>query len=554
MAKKNEVLQLDDTVKQNSKGEVILGQLYGPCADIINPTRNGRKYDEALWEKVFNNDIVNEYFECGGIPGELDHPTDRLETCSEKIAIMMPEKPKKDNEGHLIAKFDILDTPNGRIAYTLAKYGYKLGISSRGNGETYVDNEGNERVNEDSYDFQAFDLVLLPAVKSARLKMVESLQNGKTLNQALAESLAKATPDEKKVMQETLKNLNILKEEDEKSSKEIKNKLDSLKDTLDWALEKGYSHRIKSILDQIDELEKQLKNKNEEYNHESVIDKQSDMAVDSAEANMINELQESLLVQQKLEAQVTELQEKLSVSYAKEARLEEDLNKYKSAIQNLSRQASNVKALQQKVESLENELKTKDSTLTESQDRMSKIKSLRDSKIKSLTENLSTKDVELRKANSEISRLQENINSIKSKNEDKINLLNDQLAEQKKNLSIKTTEYSNKLSKANNLIEQYRNTAKTAVNKYIESQAVRLGVKSNEIISKLPNNYSFNDIDMICEELSNFKLRISDLPFNINKPAKAKITESNQKSLILRNDIDNTVDENLYRLAGIDKN
>lgn len=145
----------------------------------------------------------------------------------------MPEKPKKDNEGHLIAKFDILDTPNGRIAYTLAKYGYKLGISSRGNGETYVDNEGNERVNEDSYDFQAFDLVLLPAVKSARLKMVESLQNGKTLNQALAESLAKATPDEKKVMQETLKNLNILKEEDEKSSKEIKNKLDSLKDTLD---------------------------------------------------------------------------------------------------------------------------------------------------------------------------------------------------------------------------------------------------------------------------------------------------------------------------------
>lgn len=269
---------------------------------------------------------------------------------------------------------------------------------------------------------------------------------------------------------------------------------------------------------------------------------------------MINELQESLLVQQKLEAQVTELQEKLSVSYAKEARLEEDLNKYKSAIQNLSRQASNVKALQQKVESLENELKTKDSTLTESQDRMSKIKSLRDSKIKSLTENLSTKDVELRKANSEISRLQENINSIKSKNEDKINLLNDQLAEQKKNLSIKTTEYSNKLSKANNLIEQYRNTAKTAVNKYIESQAVRLGVKSNEIISKLPNNYSFNDIDMICEELSNFKLRISDLPFNINKPAKAKITESNQKSLILRNDIDNTVDENLYRLAGIDKN
>ena len=48
MVKKNEVLELDDTVKQNSKGQVILGQLVGPCADFILPTRNGRKYDESL--------------------------------------------------------------------------------------------------------------------------------------------------------------------------------------------------------------------------------------------------------------------------------------------------------------------------------------------------------------------------------------------------------------------------------------------------------------------------------------------------------------------------
>ena len=42
----------------------------------------------------------------------------------------MPEKPKKDKSGKLIARFDILETPNGRIVYTLAKYGYKLGVSS----------------------------------------------------------------------------------------------------------------------------------------------------------------------------------------------------------------------------------------------------------------------------------------------------------------------------------------------------------------------------------------------------------------------------------------
>ena len=99
---KKEELQLNDTVKLNKDGRPILGRLYGPCADIVSPTRNGRMYDEAVWDKVFQNPIVKEYFECGGIPGELDHPADRLETCSEKIAIMMPEPPKKNDKGQLI--------------------------------------------------------------------------------------------------------------------------------------------------------------------------------------------------------------------------------------------------------------------------------------------------------------------------------------------------------------------------------------------------------------------------------------------------------------------
>ena len=48
MANKTEVLKLDDTIKENKKGEVILGRLTGPCADFLNPTRNGRQYDESL--------------------------------------------------------------------------------------------------------------------------------------------------------------------------------------------------------------------------------------------------------------------------------------------------------------------------------------------------------------------------------------------------------------------------------------------------------------------------------------------------------------------------
>lgn len=87
--------------------------------------------------------------------GELNHPADRTETDLEKIAVCMPEKPTKDKDGHLIATFDILDTPNGRIVATLAKYGYKLGISSRGSGDIIEDFNGNEEVNPDSYKLEA---------------------------------------------------------------------------------------------------------------------------------------------------------------------------------------------------------------------------------------------------------------------------------------------------------------------------------------------------------------------------------------------------------------
>lgn len=494
---KKEELKFDDSVKQNSKGQVILGRLYGPCADFINATRNGRKYDESLWEKVFNDPIVNEYFEAGGYPGELDHPTDRLETCSEKIAIMMPEKPKKDKDGHLIATFDILDTPNGRIAYTLAKYGYKLGISSRGGGDTYQDVDG-EHVDEDTYDFHGFDLVLLPAVKAARLQLQESLQNGKTFKQAINESLEKATPDEKKIMTETLNNLNI------------------------------------------------------EYTSNKSIDKESELAANDDGATMVKELQETLLAKQQLEAKYTELQEKLSVCYAKEAKYEEDLQKYKSAVQNLSIQAKNAKALNTKIKNLEEELTNKDKLINLERNKFSKLNEQYTKLISKeglLNESLSKRDIRLKESNSKINNLKEELDRIKSENQNKVDSLNEDLADIKKNLTLKTNEYSKKLSDANNLVEQYRQTAKKAVNKYIESQAVRLGIDAEEIKSKLPKNYSFNDIDSICENLSQFNLAVSSLPVNLQK-SKIKIKES--KEPLLRENLDDKVDESLLRLANLD--
>ena len=204
--------------EQKQRG--ILGRLVGPCADFIQATRNGRKYSEELWENVFSNDLMKEKIKNRCCFGELGHPTDRTETDMEKIALCLAELPKKGSDGKLYGVFDILDTPNGRILKALCDYGCNIGISSRGQGDLITDLDGNEAVDPDTYDCECFDAVLMPGVEAARLKYVtESLnkENSKGLKLALTESLKKASDDDRKIMEETLKDLNITLDEEEKS-------------------------------------------------------------------------------------------------------------------------------------------------------------------------------------------------------------------------------------------------------------------------------------------------------------------------------------------------
>ena len=380
----NEELVLDDSIKVNKKGEAILGVLEGPCADVINPTRNDRQYDEELWERVFKDEIINEYFECGGILGELDHPTDRTETDTSKVAICMPEKPKKGKDGKLYARFDILDTPNGRIAYTLAKYGYKLGVSSRGDGDVYEAFDGKEHVDPKTYSLKAFDLVILPAVKAARLALKESVGN-KTLKQALTESLNSATKDEKAIMIETLERLNIDYKTKKVSNKKITESVAQTKEntagnTGDWMMK---------------ELQTQIK-KNKELT-ESLVD----------------------------------VQEKLSVCYAKEA-------KYEEKISQLAKSSSNkeeVKSLKEQIRVLTEKVENQDKTIKTQRIRLIKLaESVKsnDGNNRSLNEQLSIKDNESKKKDSTIKTLQEKLSQERAQSAEKTKTLTESIEELKR--------------------------------------------------------------------------------------------------------------------------
>ena len=220
--KVNEGIRYQKLTEEEKKSRGILGRLVGICADFNNATRNGRKYSEQLWENVFNNPIMQEKIKNKVCYGELGHPEDRAEIDPEKIAVCLSEQPVKNKNGQLEAVFDILDTPNGRILKTLCDYGSTLGVSSRGQGDIITDYNGDEAVDPETYECECWDIVLIPAVKEARLQYVKESLDAKKLNlkKALTEAFNKENEEGKKVMAETLKELDINIDESVEQEKE----------------------------------------------------------------------------------------------------------------------------------------------------------------------------------------------------------------------------------------------------------------------------------------------------------------------------------------------
>ena len=523
---KNKGFEYQRLTPEEMTSRGILGRLTGPIADTINGTRNGRAYKEKLWQKVFDDPIVQEKINTRCLFGELGHPIDeRTSTDVEKIAICLAEIPKKGPDGLLYGVFDILDTPNGRILKAMADYGCNIGVSSRGEGDVITNFDGDEEVDPDTYYFECFDAVLLPAVKKARMKYVtESLESKKSLKQVLNEELNNASDSDRKIMQSTINNLNledldlsdddaeILREEEPEDDEEI-------------TLENNVNVQDSEPVDIDDVSEK--------------------VPVDN-DKGMIEQYQNLLKQMRTLEEQIISLNEKLSVSYAKEASYKNEITQYKESISSLTKVSKQVNALKIQNESLQrrldNEAKLKED-----------VKNLTLKLDKSSKEN-NQLSIKLKECLSKTKTLTEEMSKTKDDSKSIVEDLNIKLADKDKDLIQLKSNYAKKLQECNKTIEKYKSIANKAVNRYIESKATSLGISINEIKNKLPESYTFNDIDNVCEDLRDYKINISKLPFQVNgkqltESANIKIKSQVKSPLEVNPLIDDDVDDQLLSLA-----
>ena len=501
---KNKIENLKYVNDQTStSGKPVLCKLRGPVADLKNPTRNLRGYSEELWNKSLESDLVKESFDNGGLLLELGHPVDRQEVDYERVAAVMPKPPVKDIKTNLLmGEVEVIDTPMGRIANTLAQYGYKLGISSRGTGDVVTDDDGNEIVDPDTYELTTWDLVVLPAVKNARLQLVTESVGNKTLKQALNESLASSTEEEQALMKEALEGLHIdysLRKEDDNIKTEDKDTLET----------KG--------------------------------------AVDNGTLELIKSLQEAVKSKAESDAKLLVLQCELAVSNAKVNKIEDELSKYKSTTIKLSDVAKDAKDLKTTVAELTEKIEYKERTIAIQKDSIQRLtKSLKESKT-AITESVQSKEGELKK-------LQENLRTLRA---DKLTFekereeLTESVKKVQETLETEKQKLTEEITKSKQITEKYKRIANDTVRRYIDSKAKMIGVSANEIKNKLSETYTIDDVDKVCEELKSYELNISRLPFNVDRKVKVKVTESKRDLTNRSTDDGDEIDDSLMALANL---
>lgn len=274
---------------------------------------------------------------------------------------------------------------------------------------------------------------------------------------------------------------------------------------------------------------------------DTMTDKVDNIAAEDDGA-LMEQLQNIIKQNKSLEQKITEIQEKLSVSYAKEMKLTEQIECYKQKVSKLSEKTKEIKVLNEKLSKAQHI--NKQSKL-EAEDNITKlnesIKS-KDDKYEELVKTNTSLKESIGQKDSTITSLKEEIRKLKLDSKSKLRKveeLEESLSTTQKDLDQFKEQYSKKLQKQNTVIEKYQRVAKNSVKKYIESQAVRLGVKSEEITNRLPKSYSFKDIDLICEDLQEYKFNMSNLPFNttmINENLKVSAKNVNENNQLISSD------------------
>lgn len=164
----------------------VLGKFTGIFGILDSMSVNKRFYSKDFWTRVINSNKVQSDLSAGLMLGIFEHPeTKKLFNDSGLMTVRHPA-----NASHVVKRLwiegnyvmgeaYILNTKLGRILATflsaVSEDGsplIELNVSARGYSQKdYFDQYGIDQMNPNDYVLQTFDVVRIPGVKGARIKM-----------------------------------------------------------------------------------------------------------------------------------------------------------------------------------------------------------------------------------------------------------------------------------------------------------------------------------------------------------------------------------------------
>ena len=144
------------------KNSAVIGTYEGKCCDSTVLNNNEMKLPRELFEILFASEEYKRAMKNRYYIGFLGHPQDPGCMDFEHACIVMTDCWLTES-GEVYGKFDLIDTPVGRIVKAFTDAGVVFGISIRGAGDVGADGE----VDPETFIFRGFDLVTFPAYDDA---------------------------------------------------------------------------------------------------------------------------------------------------------------------------------------------------------------------------------------------------------------------------------------------------------------------------------------------------------------------------------------------------
>jgi len=177
-----EYKNVNESYKPSDKSS-ILGIVEGKSFVLNGVSRNGRYYPKELWENALKDPEVIQMLNDKLMFGCIGHPENYTldDLLAEGKVSHIVTDIRLGNDGFGYATYEILDTPAGRILYTVLKAGSKLKVSTRAFGEFIneykeIDGKKYQVINPKNFKLESIDFVIKPGIASVDVSLVEKLE------------------------------------------------------------------------------------------------------------------------------------------------------------------------------------------------------------------------------------------------------------------------------------------------------------------------------------------------------------------------------------------